>query len=166
MSKSEAMKSSVVVLFAAFLSLAVLPSITSAQTSAAPLAKSSQTTDLQVLAKKIDEQNAKIDTLSQQILKLEQQISNMRPGVMIGEGATTTATSPPSSEAPRTSANGSSHIVARGETLTSIAKMHGVSVTELQKYNHIDNPLKLQAGQTILIPTSPTPAPSASSSGE
>jgi LysM repeat protein len=166
MSKSEAMKSFAVILFAAFFSLAVLRSIASAQTSAATPTKSNQTTDLQVLAKKIDEQNAKIDTLSQQILKLEQQISNMRPGVMIGEGATTTSTSPPSSEAPRTSANGNSHIVARGETLTSIAKMHGVSVTELQKYNHIENPLKLQAGQTILIPNSPTPAPSASSSGE
>jgi LysM repeat protein len=44
--------------------------------------------------------------------------------------------------------------------------MHSVSVSDLQKYNHIDNPLKLQAGQTILIPPSPTPAASASSSGE
>src|SRR4051812_26406398 len=33
---------------------------------------------LEALSKKIDEQNAKIDTLSQQILKLEQQISNLR----------------------------------------------------------------------------------------
>jgi LysM repeat protein len=42
--------------------------------------------------------------------------------------------------------------------------MHGVSLSELQKYNHIDNPLKLQAGQTLLIPPSPVPSPS--SSGE
>jgi LysM repeat protein len=32
----------------------------------------------------------------------------------------------------------------------------------LQKANHIDNPLKLQAGQTITVPTSGTPTPSAS----
>ena len=160
------MKSFGVVFFATFFSLAVLCSTASAQTSAAPSTKSNQTTDLQVLAKKIDEQNAKIDTLSQQILKLEQQISNTRPGVMIGERPATPSPSTPSSEAPRAPANGNSHIVARGETLTSIAKIHGVSVSDLQKYNHIDNPLKLQAGQTILIPTSPTPAPSASSSGE
>jgi LysM repeat protein len=37
--------------------------------------------------------------------------------------------------------------------------MYSVSVTELQKYNHIDNPLKLQAGQTLLIPPSPIPSP-------
>ncbi|HET9858061.1 MAG TPA: LysM domain-containing protein [Chthoniobacterales bacterium] len=121
---------------------------------------------IQELTKKIEEQNAKIDMLSQQILKLQLQLSNQRPGVMIGEGApaastTSTAASPePSAKAD----SGNSHIVARGETLTSIAKAHNVSVSELQKYNHIDNPLKLQAGQTLLIPPSPIPSPS--SSGE
>ena len=118
---------------------------------------------LQALAKKIDEQNAKIDTLSQQILKLEQQISNMRPGVMIGE-ATPVATPPPasSSETAPPPGNGNTHTVARGETLTSIAKMHGVTVSELQKLNHIENDRKLQIGQTIMIPGSPTPAASPS----
>src|SRR4051812_50021695 len=95
---------------------------------------------LEALSKKIDEQNAKIDTLSQQILKLEQQISkNTRPGVMIGEtpspspAATTAATA----EAPKpTQQSGNSHVVAKGETLTSIAKMHKVTVEELQKFNH------------------------------
>lgn len=124
---------------------------------------------MEALIKKIDEQNAKIDMLSQQILKLEQQLSNSRPGVMVGEGApspsTSTAATSTSSPSP-SPANGNSHVVARGETLTSIAKMHNVSVGELQKYNHIENPLKLQAGQTIMIPASPSPAPSPSSSGE
>src|SRR5438105_4086193 len=85
---------------------------------------------LEALSKKIDEQNAKIDTLSQQILKLEQQVSkNTRPGVMIGE---TPAPSPTTSngatnEAPKpTQQSGNSHVVAKGETLTSIAKMHKV----------------------------------------
>jgi len=111
--------------------------------------------------------------LSQQILKLQMAISNQRPGVMIGEGApstsisATTSTSTSASPEPSTKAandSGSNHIVARGETLTSIARAHNVSVGELQKYNHIDNPLKLQAGQTLLIPPSPIPSPS--SSGE
>jgi len=110
--------------------------------------------------------------LSQQILKLQMQLSNQRPGVMIGEGAPSTSTSTSTAStstaaSPEPSAkadNGNSHIVARGETLTSIAKAHNVSVSELQKYNHIDNPLKLQAGQTLLIPPSPIPSPS--SSGE
>src|SRR4051812_31276838 len=95
---------------------------------------------LEALTKKVDEQNAKIDTLSQQILKLEQQISkNNRPGVIIGEtpspspAATTAATA----EAPKpTQQSGNSHVVAKGETLTSIAKMHKVTVEELQKFNH------------------------------
>jgi len=132
----------------------------------------SQTAQLQELTKKIEEQNAKIDMLSQEILKLELEITNHRPGVMIGEGApssstSASSTSSTSSMTPDPSAktgNGNSHIVARGETLTSIAKMYSVSVSELQKYNHIDNPLKLQAGQTLLIPPSPIPSPS--SSGE
>jgi LysM repeat protein len=138
-----------------------------AQTAAAQTAAA----QIQELTKKIEEQNAKIDMLSQQILKLQTAIANQRPGVMIGEGApaaSTSATSTTSTAAsPEPSAkadNGNSHIVARGETLTSIAKAHNVSVSELQKFNHIDNPLKLQAGQTLLIPASPIPSPS--SSGE
>jgi LysM repeat protein len=125
----------------------------------------SQAAQLQELTKKIDEQNAKIDMLSQQILKLQSEISNHRPGVMIGEAApatsttTTSTTTPAPAESPAKAGNGNSHVVARGETLTSIAKMYSVSVTELQKYNHIDNPLKLQAGQTLLIPPSPIPSP-------
>jgi LysM repeat protein len=132
---------------------------------------SAETAQIQELTKKIEEQNAKIDMLSQQILKLQLAISNQRPGVMIGEGApsastsATTATSTSASPEPSAKAgDGNSHIVARGETLTSIAKMHNVSIGELQKFNHIDNPLKLQAGQTLLIPPSPIPSPS--SSGE
>jgi LysM repeat protein len=167
MAKSGAMRSFLLILGAFFLA-AHTGAIASAQTLAPTPVKPASATDLQALAKKIDEQNAKIDMLSQQILKLEQQISNMRPGVIIGESAPTTSasatsTATPSAESPHPSANGNSHIVARGETLTSIAKMHGVSVSDLQKYNHIDNPLKLQAGQTIMIPASPAPTPSASS---
>jgi LysM repeat protein len=40
--------------------------------------------------------------------------------------------------------------------------MHGVSVSELQKFNHIENDRKLQIGQTILIPTASAPAASSS----
>ena len=125
---------------------------------------------LQTLIKKLDEQNVKIDMLSQQILKLEQQIANTRPGVMVGESTPSpTATAPAASSAAVTASaqptnGGSTHTVARGETLTSIAKMHGVSVSDLQKYNHIENPLKLQAGQTIMIPASPAPSASPSAS--
>ena len=121
---------------------------------------------LEALSKKIDEQNAKIDILSQQILKLEQQVAKVRPGVMIGETPSPAPTHSATTEGPKpTPQSGNSHVVAKGETLTSIAKMHKVSVEELQKFNHIENDRKLQIGQTILIPpsaSSPGASPSAS----
>ncbi len=135
---------------------------TLAQTDAPKSRKSDDATQLEALAKKIDEQNAKIDALSQEILKLEQQIAHMRPGVMIGE--TTPSPASPAAAAgssPRTPTDANTHIVARGETLTSIAKMYKVTVEELQNANHIEDGRKLQAGQTIIIPVT---SPAASSS--
>ena len=130
----------------------------------------SEDAQLTTLIKKIDEQNMKIDALSQQILKLEQQISSIRPGVMIGE-TTPPPTAPPAVAAPAaassaaTPTSGNAHVVAKGETLISIAKAHKLSVDDLQKFNHIEDPRKLQAGQTIMIPgpgASPAGSPSAS----
>lgn len=45
------------------------------------------------------------------------------------------------------------HIVQQGETLSGIAAQYGVSVEALQTANGIDNPLLLQAGQELIIPT-------------
>ena len=137
----------------------------SAQTPAPEAAKSAEAAQIETLAKKIDEQNAKIDALSQEILKLEQQISHIRPGIMIGESTPAPANAAASGASPSHLATGNTHIVARGETLTSIAKMYKVTVDELQKANHIEDGRKLQAGQTISIPTSATPTPSPAASG-
>ena len=114
---------------------------------------------IDALTRKIDLQSMKIDALSRQILKLEEQVSAIRPGVMIGE-----TPAPATAETPKPPQTGNSHVVAKGETLTSIAKAHKVSVEELQKINHIENDRKLQIGQTIMIPapstaSSPTPTP-------
>src|SRR2546427_6776529 len=100
-----------------------------AQTPAPESTKPADTTQLEALAKKIDEQNAKIDALSQEILKLEQQVSHIRPGVMVGE-STPSGTTAASGESPSHLAGENTHIVARGETLTSIAKMYKISVDE------------------------------------
>jgi LysM repeat protein len=142
------------VLYAALVSAL---STASSQTPAPELAKAADTAQLEALAKKIDEQNAKIDALSQEILKLEQQVANIRPGIMIGESTPSPGTSAAPAAPPFHPAGGNTHIVARGETLTSIAKMYKVTVDELQKANHIEDGRKLQAGQTITIPTSATP---------
>lgn len=152
--KMATMKRSALCSFS-FLLAAMICTSSSAQ---APSGDKSDAALLDALTKKIDLQNAKIDALSQQILKLEQQVSAIRPGVMIGETSV-----PATTEAPKPPQTGNSHVVAKGETLTSIAKMHKVSVEELQRFNHIENDRKLQIGQTIMIPTSstgssPTPA--------
>src|SRR5436853_4745386 len=76
---------------------------------------SAETAEIQELTKKIEEQNAKIDMLSQQILKLQLAIDHQRPGVMIGEAAPSTSsstTSTSTSASPESSAkadNGNSH---------------------------------------------------------
>src|SRR5438477_5367902 len=121
--------------FAALVFVALANSNGFGQTFApTPNPAANQTTQLQELTKKVEEQNAKIDMLSQQILKLQQQIGTQRPGVMIGEGApstsasssTTSTSTPAPAESSAKAASGDSHVVARGETLTSIAKMHNV----------------------------------------
>src|SRR5207249_9653529 len=98
-----------------------------------------------------------IDALSQEILKLEQLISHGRLGIMIGESTPSPANPAAPGEPSSHAGGGNTHIVARGETLTSIAKMYKVGVDELQKANHIEDGRKLQAGQTIVIPTPPPP---------
>ena len=126
--------------------------------------------EMAALEKKIDQINTKIDALSQQIVKLEQQVS--RPGTVIGEATPVPVPSTAASAseiANPAASNGNTHVVARGETLTSIAKQNKVGVEELQKFNHIEDGRKLQAGQTIMIPapsTGPPPSASPSPTGE
>jgi LysM repeat protein len=116
---------------------------------------------LETIVKKLDEQNTKIDLLSQQILKLEQQLSAKSPGVIIGEATPPPTAAPAAAAATNTSQastaanapSGNAHVVAKGETLISIAKAHKVDVDALQKHNNIEDARKLQAGQTIMIPT-------------
>src|SRR5207302_593764 len=123
--------------------------------------ENSPSPQIEALTKKLDEINTKIDALSQQILKIEQQTSH--PGVIIGEA---TPSGSPAASGVGSSAgpsNGNTHVVAKGETLTAIAKQHKVSVEDLQKFNHIEDGRKLQAGQTILIPA-PSTAPAGSAS--
>jgi len=123
--------------------------------------ENSPSSQIEALTKKLDEINAKIDALSQQILKIEQQTSH--PVVMVGEA---TPSGPPVASGASSAGgpnSGNTHVVAKGETLTAIAKQHKVTVEDLQKFNHIEDGRKLQAGQTILIPA-PSAAPSGSAS--
>jgi nucleoid-associated protein YgaU len=53
------------------------------------------------------------------------------------------------------SSAGTTHIVAKGETLTSISKRYKVSVDSLTKANHIAKGTTLQVGQKLVIPSAP-----------
>jgi len=50
------------------------------------------------------------------------------------------------------------HVLKKGETLYSVARIYGVEYQELLRTNKIGDPRKLQVGQKITIPGSP-PAP-------
>lgn len=123
-----------------------------------PAAENAEAADLLSLSRKIDQQNIKIDLLSQQILRLQQEIEHPKGTSLDHNVPTATAVSSP------LPADANTHVVARGETLTSIAKQHKVSIDELQKFNHIENDRKLQIGQTLVIPGAPAAAASASPS--
>jgi len=47
---------------------------------------------------------------------------------------------------------GISYTVQRGDTLSSIAQKHGVSMRDIQNANKIADPTKIQVGQTLFIP--------------
>jgi LysM repeat protein len=154
------------------LCLTALCVVANAQVAVESPSDKADATQLEALSKKIDEQNAKIDTLSQQIQKLEQSLTGTKPVVAATDTPAPSAPAVPAASAVAVNdlahlPPGSGHTVARGETLTSIAKMHKVTIEELQKTNHITDDRKLQIGQTLVIPVpsgasgSPTPSPAA-----
>lgn len=49
------------------------------------------------------------------------------------------------------------HRVAPGETLSSIARLYGVTTAQIQRVNNIPNPNMIRAGQVLLIPSSRIP---------
>jgi membrane-bound lytic murein transglycosylase D len=50
------------------------------------------------------------------------------------------------------------HAVARGETLTHVARLYGVSVNDLQAANPSIQPRRMQIGQRVVVPRSPSAA--------
>ena len=51
------------------------------------------------------------------------------------------------------------HVVRRGETLSSIARLYGVSVWALAQANHLSNPNWIYVGQRLVIPGGGLPSP-------
>lgn len=120
---------------------------------------------ISALTKRIEEQNVKIDALSQQILKLQQTVAELSPHVAAASSASSSAsTARETTSAPVAAGNGPTHVVTRGETLTSIAHRYKVGIDDLRKLNRIEDDRKLQTGQTLVIPTAGNHSPSAAPS--
>ena len=132
--------------------------------SPAPAREKSESAELLNLSRKIEQQNIKIDLLSQQILRLQQEIEHPN-ATSNGETPVRRATAAGAATAAAIPPGANTHVVEKGETLTSIARMHKVSISELQKLNHIEDDRKLQIGQTLILPGGRTPSPSPSPNG-
>jgi len=125
--------------------------------------------EIRELRQLLDQQSKQLQTLTEQVTRLNQALESPKVGAdSAGRGVPPTPTAPPEpslpspppgTEIPKAEAvsSGNKHVVAKGETLTAIAKQHNVSIAELQKANKIENDRKLQIGQTLTIPASKAP---------
>jgi LysM repeat protein len=113
--------------------------------------------DIEALKAQLKEHEERINKLSQEIAKLNEALSKQK--------STATPSSPDTAGVDNpTPADTKTHIVAKGETLSAIAKAYGVSVQDIEQLNKIEDAKKLQAGQTIKIPQTATGSPSPSPS--
>jgi LysM repeat protein len=140
---------------------------------AAP-ADSALTQEVHELRRDVQMQAKKIEVLSDQILRLTQIIEERKNNTPVSSppsggtagapGVAEIARAKPEPrpevktepEIPKAEAVQSTptvqHTVAKGETLTSIAKQYNVPLSDLQKLNKITNDRKLQIGQTLSVP--------------
>lgn len=106
--------------------------------------------ELAQLRKQVEQQNAKIDALTDQIARLNVRLDNAgitAPSTPIARPAEVAA------PVPRVISDAAKvHIVVKGESLEKIAKQHATTVAELQKLNNITDPKKLQIGQQLVLP--------------
>jgi LysM repeat protein len=125
--------------------------------------------ELRELRQIVEQQSKQLETLAQQVAKLNEALGHQKAAAAAEAPATPANSAPPATpataapaapapEAPRAEAV-PKHTVAKGETLTSIAKLYNITVSELQKLNKIENDRKLQIGQTLTIPTPKPPEP-------
>jgi LysM repeat protein len=139
---------------------------------------SSVQSELEAIKMELKAQQDKIEQLSQEIAKLSEAIkeaeanrekaASEKPAgsasppkaVAVSPTPTPPATAGVENASPSEPGGTRSHVVAKGETLTQIAKQYGVTVEEIEQANKIQDAKKLQIGQTIKIPGSGSPSPS------
>ena len=134
------------------------------------------TEELHELRQAVEEQQARqIEKLTEQVGRLTRLIEAQKgteapakPAEAAGPSPATTSvetTKSPAEAAPTEApkaevvpkteavADGAKHVVAKGETLTSIAKHYNIAVTDLKNANKIGDERKLQIGQILTVPT-------------
>jgi LysM repeat protein len=140
---------------------------------------SSVQSELEAIKIELKAQQDKIDQLSQEIAKLSEAIKESEASREKAPSDKSSSSSPPPPKAvavsptptppatagvenasPSEPGGTRSHVVAKGETLTQIAKQYGVTVEDIEQANKIQDAKKLQIGQTIKIPGSASPSPS------
>jgi LysM repeat protein len=138
---------------------------------------SSVQSELEAIKVELKAQQDKIEQLSQEIAKLSEAIKESEANREKGAGEKSPSSTPPpkalaasptptppatvgvENPSPAEPSGTRSHVVAKGETLTQIAKQYGVTVEEIEQANKIQDAKKLQIGQTLKIPGSASPSP-------
>ena len=89
--------------------------------------------------------NSSISAKEQEISRLQKEITALRRNLTTPSAAVT--------------ANGS-HVVKTGDTVSSIARQHKMSPSQIIALNNLSDPSKIQVGQSLTVSSgSPTPAP-------
>jgi LysM repeat protein len=140
--------------------------------------------EVRELKQLVEQQMKRLDELTVQVGRLVQAVEAQKAAALPGTPLKLEAASPPPAfsglselkplpgtppaantdavEAPKAEAVGVKHTVAKGETLTSIAKHYNVPLADLQKANKDVNDRKLQIGQILTIPTAKAADPTSS----
>lgn len=124
--------------------------------------------ELREVRQAVQQQTRQIELLSEQIGRLTRALESQRapelavqaPRAEVLKPAPEAAPDAPSAEpVPKAEAVpvGPKHTVAKGETLTSIAKLYNIPIADLKNANKIENERKLQIGQILTVPATKTP---------
>lgn len=102
----------------------------------------------------IENQSRQIEALTKQVADLNQRLgAQPKPAPAAAPAAPApTATEPAPQPEVASSESGVKHTVAKGETLTSIAKRYNIPLSALEKANKIENDRMLQIGRVLNIP--------------
>ena len=129
--------------------------------------------ELKELRQAVQQQTKQIEMLAEQVGKLTRAVEGQKGAAAAPAPATTSVeipkTAPTSLPVPENEplpdiqkaeavpGGAGKHVVAKGETLTSIAKQYNIPLAELKKANKIQDERKLQIGQILTVPTAKAP---------